>query len=176
MASHYPEVTIGRYAENGDVRIGCEPTENKGGSDMEVLSFRMDLAHVKDGVRPLALLTVSFREGSNDVMLLTEDQVQQITYVVMRAVESGQVASLESLHDRGGQQRGREFLDCRKMLLPPDNASLDIIATDIRPYSHGGAVVVPACKASGRLFLSIFDPFSADALVVAADDCFHEPH
>lgn len=142
---------------------------------MEVLSFLMDVVQVPER-RNLALLTIGFRDGTTDSALLTEEQVQKVAMTTLTAVKNCQLESLESLRGRGGDERAREFLDHRRLLLPDHPSSLEILTTDSRPYIHGGALVLPACKASGKLFLAVFDPFSADAFVVAADDCFGQPH
>lgn len=142
---------------------------------MQIVTLRLDLA-AGQGVPPrTGVLTGLFRDGQRDTVLLSEDQVQRVAMTVTMAARQGVMPTYEQLEGAEGYSRAQEFLGRREGL---GHADLEnwrgYVASDARPFFHGGGVVFPAARASGKLFLAVFDPFSAHGFVHAASACFDE--
>lgn len=138
---------------------------------MIVLSFRMDVVVMDDGVSRLFLLTTLFENKTTEQILLSEDQLHTLAMTMTMAVQSGAVAPLASLEHRGGPVRATEFLGARETLGLTFQNPTDIEIQDLRSFAHGGGIVVAAATSLCRLFIAVFDPFSTEAFVVSADDC-----
>ncbi len=140
---------------------------------MEVVTLLMDLVGGKDAPTRMAALTCLFRDGHQNTALFTEDQLQRVAVTVVGATKSGAIASFERLATPLVAQRSDEFLRSRESLRHPSLERWDgYVASDVRPFFHGGGIVFPAARRDGTLFIAVFDPFSAHALLDCVSDTF----
>lgn len=140
---------------------------------MDVMTLLLDLAQGV-GVPPrMAALTCMFRDGTQNTVLLTEEQLQPVALTVAAASRRGVMPTYEQLEGPTSRTRASEFLGSRERLRHPDLERWQgYVASDIRPFFHGGGVVLPAARADGTLFIGVFDPFSAHGVVHAAAATF----
>lgn len=139
---------------------------------MEVLAFTIDHQQFPN-MPPMWLLNVGFRDGSRDKVLLREDVLRDFALRIADFQRAGLLPDLNTLNaSRGQAARAEEFDTARRDLVGHQisGSAEDLIASQSRVFVQGGALTLAAATFSGRLFLAVFDPVSAHAILVAYSD------